>query len=38
MDAFSGYNQIRMNEKGQEKTTFVTSQGLYLSEVNKSDV
>jgi len=25
MDAFSGYNQICMNEEYQEKTTFVTS-------------
>ena len=25
MDAFSSYNQIRMNEEDQEKTTFVTS-------------
>ena len=29
MDAFSGYNQICMNEEDQEKTAFVTSQGLY---------
>ena len=29
MDAFLGYNQIRMNKKDQEKTIFVTSQGLY---------
>ena len=28
MDAFLGYNQIRMNEEDQEKTAFVTSQGL----------
>lgn len=28
MDAFLGYNQIRMNEEDQEKTSFVTSQGL----------
>ena len=28
MDAFSGYNQICMNKEEQEKTTFVTSQGL----------
>ena len=25
MDAFSGYNQIRMEESDQEKTSFVTS-------------
>ena len=25
MDAFSGYNQIRMDEADQEKTSFVTS-------------
>ena len=25
MDAFSGYNQIRMEEADQEKTSFVTS-------------
>ena len=29
MDAFSGYNQIKMNEKDQERTSFVTSQGLF---------
>ena len=29
MDALSGYNQIRMNKEDQEKTAFVTSQGLY---------
>ena len=25
MDAFSGYNQIMMDEEDQEKTTFITS-------------
>ena len=25
MDAFSGYNQIKLNEADQEKTSFVTS-------------
>ena len=25
MDAFSGYNQIKMDETDQEKTSFVTS-------------
>ena len=29
MDAFTGYNQIRMDETNQEKTSFVTSQGLF---------
>ena len=33
MDAFSGYNQIRMDEANQEKTSFVTSQGLFRYEV-----
>ena len=29
MDAFSGYNQIKLDEADQEKTSFVTSQGLF---------
>ena len=33
MDAFSGYNQIRMAEEDQDKTTFITSQGLYCYKV-----
>ena len=33
MNAFSGYNQILMKEEGQEKTMFVTSQGLYCYKV-----
>ena len=33
MDAFSGYNQILMDEEDQEKTLFVTSQGLYFYKV-----
>ena len=33
MDAFSGYNQIRMHEAYQEKTSFVTSQGLFYYKV-----
>ena len=33
MDAFSGYNQIKMAEKDQEKTAFITSQGLYCYKV-----
>ena len=33
MDAFSGYNQILMDEDDQEKITFVTSQALYCYKV-----
>lgn len=33
MDAFSGYNQIKMYDSNQEKTTFITDQGLYCYEV-----
>ena len=33
MDAFSGYNKIKMNEEDQEKTSFVTSQGLFCYKV-----
>ena len=33
MNAFSGYNQIRMDEADQEKTSFVTSQGLFCYKV-----
>ena len=33
MDVFSGYNQIRMHEDDQEKTSFVTSQGLFCYRV-----
>ena len=33
MDAFSGYNQIRMDPNGQEKTSFVTGQGTYCYQV-----
>ena len=29
MDAFSGYNQIKLDEADQEKTSFVTNQGLF---------
>jgi len=29
MDAFSGYNQIYMEEADQEKTSFITDRGLY---------
>ncbi|XP_065636550.1 uncharacterized protein LOC136070478 [Quercus suber] len=33
MDAFSGYNQIKMKESDQEKTSFITSQGLFCYKV-----
>ena len=33
MDAFSGYNQIKMKEEDQEKTSFITSQGLFCYKV-----
>ena len=33
MDAFSGYNQIKMAKEDQEKTAFITSQGLYYYKV-----
>ena len=33
MDAFSRYNQILMDEDDQEKTSFITSQGLYCYKV-----
>ena len=33
MDAFFGYNQIKMDETDQEKTSFVTSQGLFCYKV-----
>ena len=32
MDAFLVYNQILMSEKDQEKTSCITSQGLYCYE------
>ena len=33
IDAFSGYNQIKMKEDDQERTSFVTSQGLFCYKV-----
>ena len=33
MDAFSSYNQIKLDEVDQEKTSFVTSQGLFHYKV-----
>lgn len=33
MDAFSGYNQIKMHETDQEKISFITNKGLYCYKV-----
>ena len=33
MDAFSRYNQIKMDKPDQEKTSFITSQGLFCYKV-----
>ena len=33
MDAFSGYNQILMHPENQEKTTLMTSRGIYCYKV-----
>ena len=33
MDAFSGYNQIKMDKEDQEKTSSITSQGLFCYKV-----
>ena len=33
MDAYSGYNQIRMSPDEEDKTTFTTNRGLYYYKV-----
>ena len=33
MDTFSGYNQIKMDEADQERTSFITNQGLFCYKV-----
>ena len=33
MDAYSGYNQIRMNKADEERIAFTTDQGLYCYTV-----
>lgn len=38
MDAFSGYNQTKMDEVDQKKTSFVTSQGLFYYRVMLFDL
>ena len=37
-DIFSGYNQIKLVKVDQEKTSFVTSQGLFCSKVMLFDL
>ena len=38
MDTFSGYNQIKMDVADQEKTSFITSQGLFCYKVMPFDL
>ena len=38
MDTFSSYNQIKMDEVDQEKTSFITSQGLFCYKVMPFDL
>ena len=38
MDAFSRYNQIKMDEADQEKTSFITSSGLFCYKVIPFDL
>ena len=33
INSFSGYNQIRMDEMDQEKTSFITNQGMFCYKV-----
>ena len=33
LDAYSGYNQIRMNEKDRIHTAFITERGLYYYKI-----
>ena len=33
MDAFSGYNQIRMSPEDEENTSFITDRGIYCYKV-----
>jgi len=38
MNTFSGYNQIKMDEADQEKTSFITIQGLFCYKVMPFDL
>ncbi|KAF5477476.1 hypothetical protein F2P56_004113 [Juglans regia] len=38
IDAYSGYNQIRMNPEDKEKTTFIIDQGLYCYKAMSFDL
>ncbi|KAL5779170.1 hypothetical protein ACOSQ2_009907 [Xanthoceras sorbifolium] len=33
MDAYSGYNQVKMSEADEDKTAFVTDKGMYCYKV-----
>ena len=38
LDAYSGYNQIKMNKKDRIHTTFITERGLYSYKVMSFDL
>ena len=38
MDSFSGYNHIKLDEADQEKTSFITIQGLLCYKVMSFDL
>ena len=38
LDAYSGYNQIKMNEKDRIHTAFITERGLYCYKVMSFDM
>ena len=38
IDTFSGYNQIKIDKADQEKTSFITSQGLFCYKVMPFDL
>ncbi|RDY02803.1 Retrovirus-related Pol polyprotein from transposon 17.6, partial [Mucuna pruriens] len=38
MDAYSGYNQIRMHPQDEEKTTFITDEGAFCYKVMPFDL
>ena len=38
MDAYSGYNQIKMHPSDEDKTAFTTDQGIYCYKVGLKNV